>query len=454
MSQFDDKSFEGRFWLPGDRHRSYGRVVFDHQEGVRLHLVDTNLTRWKDAEGPGAPPYAEVLHGETLGGTPVTVLDLYITHWSVQGFGPSAGDVVDGFGGQLLRGVHVHRADEVVALTAGCSLHGLEEFLTGGAVDAGVLSPSTDPHAPADVLVIPLQRAELRLSAHRRWSLSRGTETKEISVSAHWEFDPALSLPEIEREYLGPLMDLVHFATRRESYLIGLTAHMAADHSDSVEVLQRAHPRPQRDREVYALALNLAEQDAPDQIIARWYDLRRKIGPVWGVFFAAIDRSESLLEDRLLGLLAFAEGYHRTLHDSPPLTRKQQKDATRAIREALTDKKVRRIYRAALAHANSQTQRERLEFLVLRALEVLGDWWYVDHEVLASRLIHTRNWLVHWGGRGRHVVDDTEGMVQLLRGLTLVLYVNLLLDLGLSQKDAAGVVGSGWRLEGAPDDVY
>lgn len=258
----------------------------------------------------------------------------------------------------------------------------------------------------------------------------------------------------IERDYVSVLQDLTLFATRRQSYVTGLTAYAGAERSGSVEVIRQPHPRPRETKQVYALALNLAEHGAPAELISAWYGLRRRIGPVWDVFFAAVDRPESLLEDRLLGLLTFAEGYHRALHDSLPLTRKQEKAATKAIKAALEDEDIRLVYKAAIAHANSQTQRERLDFLTGRALDVVGEWWYVDREVFANRLIHTRNWLVHWGKRGAHVVEDTAGMVELVRGLILVLYVNVLLDLGLCADAAAGVIGSGWRLEGPPKDVF
>jgi hypothetical protein len=65
-----------------------------------------------------------------------------------------------------------------------------------------------------------------------------------------------------------------------------------------------------------------------------------------------------------------------------------------------------------------------------------------------------RNWLVHWGKGGARVVDDAAGMVELVRGLIVVLYVNLPLDLGLGADAAADVIGSGWRLEGRPEDVF
>jgi len=87
--------------------------------------------------------------------------------------------------------------------------------------------------------------------------------------------------------------------------------------------------------------------------------------------------------------------------------------------------------------------------LIARATSVL-DEWDLDSRLLCDELYETRNWMIHWGERGAHVVDDTADMVLLVRRLIVVLYVNMLLDLGLDEEAAARVIGSGWRLETLP----
>ena len=85
-----------------------------------------------------------------------------------------------------------------------------------------------------------------------------------------------------------------------------------------------------------------------------------------------------------------------------------------------------------------------------RALDVLDAWWDLDGELLCAELKDTRNWLIHWGKPGKHVVEDPQDIVDLVRRLIVVMYVNILLDLGLDHHAAAKVIGSGWRLEGLP----
>jgi len=342
----------------------------------------------------------------------------------------------------------------VVARKAGARLHGLREFLTGAVADRGLLWPDSDDEFSSDTLAVDLDGAKLLFVATRSHSTSREERRSTLSASVGWTFDPELDLETIEREYVGVLRDLVLFATRRRSFTTSLDLTIGDSRMATVKVVRQAALQDRDEREIYALALNLVDHDDPAALVARWYALRGRIGPVWDIFFSALDRPESLLEDRLLGLLAFAEGYHRALLDERPLTRKQQKSAEKAIKGAIDDPEVRAVYRRALSHANSQTQRDRLEVLTRRALEVVSDWWYVDTDVFLDRLIHTRNWLIHWGKRSTGVVNDSAGMVELVRGLIVVLYANLLRDLGLSVEEAGKVIGSGWRLEGMPDDVF
>jgi len=91
-----------------------------------------------------------------------------------------------------------------------------------------------------------------------------------------------------------------------------------------------------------------------------------------------------------------------------------------------------------------------LDELTARALEVLGEYWDLEAELFCKRLSDTRNWLIHWGDRGKETVEDPAGLVELLDKLVLVLYLNTLLDLGLDNDEAAEAVGSGWRLEDWP----
>jgi hypothetical protein len=447
----DPEVIEGHFWQPGEEvHRFYGRLEYDLEHGVRGHFVDTNLIE-RAPDGPVQPGAIDVLHGEALGGIPLTLQGFYPAKWRLTGMRGSGDDVIDGVITRLLRGAHVPADEEPRAAIAVAGLKGLREFLIGGIVDGGPLSvPGDDP--VGEVLNVDLaDGVSLLLSVHRQPTLGRVDRHSEVVASAQWSCDPPISLDDLEEHWIGPLQDLILFATRAQSYLLSLGLHLdPSDPRSSIRVLQRPYPPPREAPDIYALALNLGESEDPARLIRSWFDLRDRVGPVWGLFFAALDRPESLLEDRLLGLLAFAEGYDRVVRKSRPLTKEEEKEAKKAIRKALTDRRVRAVYSGAINHANAWTQRQRLDYLIGRAMESLVGWWEIDTELLSSQLSDTRNWLVHWGTRGTDAVIDSQGMVDLVRSLIVVLYVNILRELGLDEEGAARVIASGWRREQLP----
>jgi ApeA N-terminal domain 1 len=177
-----------------------------------------------------------------------------------------------------------------------------------------------------------------------------------------------------------------------------------------------------------------------------WFALHRQIGPVWQLLFSTLQRTTGLLENRFLNLVAFAEGYHRAMHDQPPLTPEQAKAATKAALASIPDSKTRRVYRDALAHANSQSQAQRVSELTGRCLAVL-DAWELDTAAFTREVKDTRNWLNHWGKRGKHTHDDGPGLSILVAHLEVILYANLMLDLGMTDLEVAKAIGSGWRLD-------
>ena len=104
------------------------------------------------------------------------------------------------------------------------------------------------------------------------------------------------------------------------------------------------------------------------------------------------------------------------------------------------------MYREALAHANSQSQAQRVSEATSRCLGALGAW-NLDIATFTRAVRDTRNWLNHWGKRGAGTTDDGEGLSLLVARLEVILYANLMLDLGMSDLEVAAAIGSGWRLD-------
>jgi len=434
---------EGWFWQPEQSDtRFYGRLENSSPDGPTLHLVDTNLF-----SGHEPPEPVQALFGQTLSGVPLSVHGFYPAHWGAAVAGGS--NTLDGFPQTLIAGGQPATPAELTGFGFTARLHGLRETLSGGSMDGGLLNPRAGEHGQGERLQFELDdRAKLELAVFEERSVSRVREHKEAFAAAHLLLQKPMALAEMERSYLEPLCDLVAFATRRACYVQSLRLPASRKSIKALHVVRTPYPKPdaRSERDVYSLTLNLADLPEPQETLQAWFALHQRVGPVWQLLFSTLQRTDGLLENRFMNLVAFAEGYHRALHDQPPLPPEQAKAATKAALKSITDRKTRRVYREALAHANSQSQAQRVSELTGRCLAVL-DAWELDGAAFTREVKDTRNWLNHWGKRGKDTRDDGAGLSLLVARLEVILYANLMLDLGMRNHEVAKAIGSGWRLD-------
>jgi hypothetical protein len=341
----------------------------------------------------------------------VTLLDLHPTRWSSRGDGANT---IDGVVETVIAGAHLPTLAGVHPHAISITIHGLLETFAGVWPESGMLSVQGGPHCrgeSADVDLADGIRLEVGVSSQP--DLQRGQEIPRQSANAWLHFADPAALAQAESLYVEPLRDFVLFATRRPTYVTSMTIYRDQALRDGLRLLRSPHPQPTElaTRPVDALALNLRDIADPAAMLARWFELRQQVGPVWSLLFSTL-QGGGLLEDRFLGIVAFAEGYHRVLHDDAPLSPELDKQTKTAIMDAIEDKDARRVYRQALAHANSQTLRDRLDRLCERTLETIA--WELDVPNFCAAMVHTRNWMVHWGQRGQQAVEDPAALVMLL----------------------------------------
>ena len=444
---------ECRFWLPDDDHVSYGWLDYAPDRGVEAHIMDTPLA---DREDSDEEEQIEAIFGETLGRLPFSLLHVWRlnTRWPGGGsLDVQSGNIVDFAAGYVVRRAHVRSLEEILVKRGAPEVSGLWEFLSGGTVDKGLLPVPPGPNAYDDFSV-PLERAELHLAV---WANERhGARLTSAELQAGASFEPAepMPLPEFSERYSDPFRDLVAFATDEPTFTYGLRAWIPDAEPESpvsysgLEIVHRRYPPieppAQSSYSYYSLMLNPATVPDPRRTIAAWFRLREQLGPVWPFLFATLHRPDLPLENQLLNLAAFGEGYHRTLHDRPQLSDVAHKQARKAMLSGLDNAHERDVYNKALRYANLQTQRQRVRWLTNRALDVL-DAWDLDAKTFTDELVDTRNWLVHWGKRGPNA-QEHEGMAVLRIRFEHILRINLLLELGLDEDSAAEQFASGMRL--------
>lgn len=443
---------ECRFWLHGGSEVSYGRLDYHPRRGPGAHLLDTPLGGRNRLE---SPERLAALHGESLGGVPFSLLDAWVTGGH-RYHGNRRGNTVDVLGTTLVRRAHVASTDEVSVTEARLEVQGLLEAVTGGVVDSPPLfaiSATADAH---DALSVALPLASLTLHVGAGESIARHTSSVTLGAAAHIKLEAGpVPLAEFDQRYAGPLRDLVMFATAEPSWIESLrVADLSriapedswAQHAAEIEVVRRppVEAVPKTSASYYALMLNLGAVPDPSATIVEWFSLRDQLGPVWPLFFATLERTDLPLENRLMNLAGFAEGYHRALHDEPPLETGICEAETKDMLAQIPDAEHRRVYREALLHANSQTLRERAAWLARRAVGAL-DQWPLDAEAFGQQISQTRNWFAHLGTRAAHV-QAGEDLVRLVHRVELVLRANLMLDIGLDERTVANNIASGMRL--------
>ena len=442
---------EGRFWLPGSDEKTYGHIDYAPEGDIIVHLVKSPLP---PSDVGDAPASVQTLHGETLDGWPFSLLNGAVVRPRV--LTRATQGISDLRFATLVRGPHVNEADEVVGTMAHVGLRGLREFLRGGLQDQALLATSPEDEQ-GDSVSVEMPWGSLGLYiAGGPTHLGQNEVRFAVRAHAQIEFHDETTLWRVD-ELVEPLRDLIAFSTRRPSTVTGLQL-LGASNEDGVHWQHRrefkvvrvpeAPPDVRAPSDFCALMLNPATVAQGGDIIASWYELRASLGPVWPLFFATLADPWMTRESQLLNLTSFAEGYHRTLHDVPPLSNAEADAATCNMLAALRTAAHRKHYLSRLRYANTQSQRARIRRLTGRALKV-AEVWDLDVDVVCAQVVDTRNWLTHWGDRGEHVQEGDE-IVLLCRRLYVILSINLLLDLGLNIEDTRRQIGSGLRGQGLP----
>jgi hypothetical protein len=418
-----------------------GHGVLTYDPGIALKLTLTGakesglalIAALHSASGEVA------VHGRLLEGEPCTLLK-----WHLRGLHerwPPGGWRAQLTVNLALIGTHVHRLEEFTFASAGMRLHGLREFLRQPA--------QSNDLAPADVGV-PGGRVTFDLRCDVQLS-SPDIEIREVTAAATIELEEAAPLSEWDKRWVGPLRDLVVFATREPTWIESFTAtlrveglaqaidpairHAAPDHvweTRQVHIVRvpTALRTPKREATYARVMFGPADLGAGfANLIRRWFELHALLGGAAAFLFGSLNAPSEYLENRLLNLTGFTEAYHRTLHDDPPLSKGDAKRLEKAMLSTIENADHRAMYRQSLIHANQQTLRDRVEWLIRRAEDVIEPAdSYIEH--LPAQLSTTRNYLAHLGKRGDNVVEGAT-LLRAIERLLLVLRVNLLLDLDL-----------------------
>jgi hypothetical protein len=268
------------------------------------------------------------------------------------------------------------------------------------------------------------------------------------------ELENELALNAWREQWFRPLIDLLVFATR-EQVVIERFGAVISDHrraeavhpairpaaSDDVwarrdiEVV-RPHQVDVRERGIepfqhMLLPLAALGNHAPAKL-ADFFTIHRALGATAAFFFVVLNTRTILQENRLLNLMAFAEGYHRTFHDAPPLPADLHRELRRQMLGAIPSQH-RSVYSNPLQYANQQSQRKRVGALIARAAAAVPALSDPDNR-FRDELVDTRNLYTHQGDPGEQVIA-AEDLYERVERFIEVLEINLLVDIGLPPEE-------------------
>lgn len=261
-----------------------------------------------------------------------------------------------------------------------------------------------------------------------------------------------LSLTQWLERWVTPIQDLMVFGMRQPSSTISLSGiHAGAVGPNGlpfdVKVHALWHPRvPDLLWAVYQGRAILPANAVDDigELIAQWFALHRKLGNAAQLFFGTINDRDLPALNRMLNLLAFAETYHRRRFDEPPLAEAEHDALSKQMLAGLPSQRECDVYAGRLLHANAQSQRQRVRWLITRAAS--ADSRLEVKRALVDSLTETRNHLTHFDAPNEWVANTSYGYALLAAALEFVLEANILLDLGLTEEQVQhGLTqGHGW----------
>ena len=402
----------GTWWLPGTSERGEGELDFDPVDGARLTVRGL-------LPGMLPPAYSwPALVGEAHDGGLLTLLKPVGLGQTLSGGGAGTTAETRLHAHVLLRGIHVASdADFVFARTL-VRLRGLKELCFAPAIRDEqlvrfVAGDATAPRAQE----VPLTGGRIVFSM-----------TPDGDVEALLDVHDPLPLEEFEEKWLIPLQGLVVLAGQDPTVVESLVALDVGE--GPVEVLMSipgltAEPRWDYERPLVPFS---ALGPFATDFISGWFDLCHQLGGAMLFFIGALSQ-RMFLENRVLNDMSFAESYHRTLHNEPPISDEEHDEYVKAMLERIGNAKHRDHYRVRLRYAASQSQRQRLKWLIQRAGDTLPTLAALKPGV-ANDLVDTRNAITHLDPTGPPGLTGTR-FYRAIELLEVAIMANLLLDLGL-----------------------
>ncbi|HEY5342467.1 MAG TPA: HEPN domain-containing protein [Solirubrobacteraceae bacterium] len=490
MNKNNDTSWQGSWTMP-DGHILAGELTFSNEEGAVLRAYGSREQTMRPEM-----PWMVALHGQTVDGKDITLLEATLRHHQDYLFG-GHDDLPTSqvwHANTVIVGAHVDSEEDLQFQRCTFRLSGLTEWLTEpwNGPPFFELPPApfrrgrrrhqrTRARRARPRRTTTARRRRVMLAARARAMRARRNylqtrrisgrfdgarilascgehrqvrgpflESTELVSAVDVTLPEPIGLTEWDRDWIRPVQDLLVLCTGRPCEIEGITARFRVEVPPFVRPALPDHRTIQVTIEIHQAGMVehvtaernqriLLPRDAigPDEgrLIQEWFALHRKIGRAGVFFFATLNERSQWLENQLLNLTSFAESYHARLSDHPRFDLELNRKLTRCILASIENPEVREAWREKVAYAPRLTQRERItELFEWACWPVPALQQFPD---LAAELVNTRNHLTHFGPKRKHIIEDLE-LARAVQRLVVVLQANMLMDLG-GQQDAVAI---------------
>src|ERR1035437_952880 len=441
MSESFDE--DGFLWEPGSEDRAPAHLRFDPDYGTELTVINAP---WAVEAGARW----EVLHGESLWGQPWSLFSVRCLSSQQAANTRSRCDA-----STLITGVHADSEAEIAFSELSLRCHGMREWLTQGRRDRE--NALKRPEGATDdlwgLLHATAEGVGMLFHVNAMKSGDWYRQHSEATAVLQLKSPTPLSRPVWLEGWVTQVQALIFFGRRPPSSTISVSGIRAGAIGPNglpfdVKVHQVWHPRVTELSWAAYQGRALLSANAVDDLgdlMTRWFALHRELGDTAQFFFGTINDHDLPAVNRMLNLLAFAETYHRRRFNELPLAEEEHDALSKEMLDGLPSQRERDVYSGRLQHANAQSQRQRVRWLVARAATADPRLEEVK-KALVDSLIETRNHLTHFDPPNEWVSTTSYGYALLAAALEFVLEANVLLDLGLNEKRVQECLahGHGW----------
>jgi hypothetical protein len=229
-----DFELDGYWWVPDETEARAGHLTFSPATGARLRLLD-----WFSGGPPDEPksrgPFPifpperlAVIHGETLGGVPCSLLDAICDDW--YSTGGHSREVWSS--NSLIHGVHLMSRDDLKFDQAVVKLRGLKEWLVRSAEVGGVMFRGLKPEDDPGSFELRVAEADVGLYVYPEDAGVAGERIRRHAADAQFDLREEVPLDVFRGDYLTPLEELVALGTRETVVVESLTAFLPPTEPD------------------------------------------------------------------------------------------------------------------------------------------------------------------------------------------------------------------------------